>query len=151
MLVLAFLGGAMWDLVHGVWVEVHGAHGMHAGTGAEEVLELGVGWSVCAYAVLGAIGSGMRPLFLRGRWEVHCLFSGFATSVLTFLEYVLISLRREPLHFEFSRSVWERVVGAGVTALVISPLVFAFLGYVARWMGHRHYRPRLQREGGVHG
>jgi hypothetical protein len=145
MLVLAFLGGVMWDLVQGVWVESHGGQGS-----PEEVLELGVGWSVCAYAVLGAIGSGMRPLFLRGRWEVHCLFSGFATAVLTLLEYVLISLRREPLHFEFPASVWERVLGAGVTALVLSPAVFAFLGYVARWMGHRHYRPRSPREGGVH-
>jgi hypothetical protein len=106
---------------------------------------------VCAYAILGAIGSGLRPLFLRGRWEVHCLFSALASAILTFLEYVLISLRREPLHFEFSPPVWERVFGAGVTALILSPVIFAFLGYVARWMGHRHYRPRTTREGGVHG
>jgi hypothetical protein len=143
MLFLAFIAGVMWDLVHGVWVEGHGAAG-------EEVLELGVGWSVCAYAILGAIGSGLRPLFLRGRWEVHCLFSGFATASLTLLEYVLICLRREPLHFEFPHSVWGRVVGAGLTALVLSPAVFALLGYVARWMSHRHYRPRLDREGGTH-
>lgn len=142
MLILAFLGGVMWDLVHGVWVEGHGG---------EEVLELGVGWSVCAYAVLGAVGSGLRPLFLRGRWEVHCLFSALATSSLTLLEYVLISLRREPLHFDFSQVVWERVVGAGVTALVLSPAVFAFLGYVARWMGHRHHRPQEHREGAAYG
>jgi hypothetical protein len=143
MLALALMGGVLWDLSNGVWVE-HGPAG-------DEVLELGVGWSVCAYAVLGALASGLRPLFLRGRWEAHCLFSGFATAVLTLLEYGLISLRREPLHFEFSPSVWGRVLGAGLNALVLSPLIFAFLGYVARWMGHRHFRPSLQREGGALG
>jgi len=126
MLVLAFISGVSWDLLHGVWVE--------------ESLELGVGWSVCAYAVFGAILSGLRPLFLRGRWEVHCLFSGVAVACLVLIEYALICLRREPLAFDFSPVVWGRVLGAGVVALVVSPVVFAVLGYAARLMRHRHYR-----------
>ena len=126
MLVLAFVSGVSWDLLHGVWVE--------------ESLELGVGWSVCAYAVLGAVVSGLRPLFLRGRWEVHCLFSGVAVATMVFIEYGLLCLRREPLVFEFSPLVWGRVLGAGLVALAVSPIVFAVLGYVARLMRHRHYR-----------
>lgn len=132
MLVLAFLGGVMWDLLHAQWVE--------------DTVELGVGWSVLVYAVMGALMSGMRPMFLRGRWEVHCLFSGLATSVLVGAEYLMISLRREPLRFEFSPEIWGRILGAGVVALVLSPLVFSVLGYVARLLGHKHYRPEKEVE-----
>jgi hypothetical protein len=106
---------------------------------------LGVGWSVIVYAILGIIMSGLRPLFLRGRWEVHCLFSGIATSVLVLAEYLMISLRREPLRFEFNPEIWGRILGAGLVALVLSPFVFMSLGYLSRLMKHQHYRP--EREG----
>jgi hypothetical protein len=133
MLFLAFLSGLTWDLLHAQWVE--------------DTVELGVGWSVIAYAVLGVIMSGLRPLFLRGRWEVHCLFSGIATSVLVLVEYVMISLRREPLRFEFNPEIWGRILGAGLVALVLSPFVFSVLGYLGRLMKHQHYRP--EKEGGA--
>jgi hypothetical protein len=100
---------------------------------------------VIMYAILGIIMSGLRPLFLRGRWEVHCLFSGIATSVLVLAEYLMISLRREPLRFEFNPEIWGRILGAGVVALVLSPFVFMALGYLSRLMKHQHYRP--EREG----
>lgn len=132
MLLLAFLSGLMWDVMHVQWVE--------------ETMELGVGWSVLAYGILGALVSGLRPLFLRGRWEVHCLFSGFATSVLVAVEYLMISLRREPLRFEFSEVIWGRIFGAGVVALIMAPFVFAALSYLARLMGHKHYRPEHREE-----
>lgn len=130
MLVLAFVGGVMWDLMHAQWVE--------------DTIELGVGWSVMAYAVLGVVMSGMRPLFLRGRWEVHCIFSGIATSFLVLAEYIMISLRREPLRFEFTPLIWGKVLGAGVVALALSPVVFAVLGYLSRLVGHKHYRPEKE-------
>ena len=127
MLVLAFIAGFMWDIMHVQWVD-----------GA---MELGVGWSGFMYAVLGALMSGFRPLFLRGRWEVHCLFSGFATVVLVLGEYLMLSVRREPLRFEFSALVWGRILGAGVITLVAAPFVFGVLEYLARLVGHKHYRP----------
>ena len=130
MLCLAFIAGVMWDLMHAQWVE--------------DVVELGVGWSVLAYAILGVIMSGLRPLFLRGRWEVHCLFSGVATSVLVGIEYLMISLRREPIRFEFSPEIYGRIFGAGLMALVISPLLFFVMGYLSRLTGHKHYRPEKE-------
>ena len=127
MLTLAFVSGLMWDLLH--------VQGM------EDAGDLGVGWSVIAYGILGTLIGGLRPLFLRGRWEVHCLFSGFGTSVLVAVEYLMLSLRREPLRFEFSSVVWGRIIGAGVVALLVSPVVFWVLGYLGRLMGHKPYRP----------
>ena len=130
MLFLAFLSGVMWDLLHAQWID--------------DATELGIGWSVLVYAVLGALMSGMRPLFLRKRWEVHCLFSGLATSILVLMEYLMISLRREPLHFDFSGVIWGRIVGAGVVALVLAPFAFFSLSYLAGLMGHQHYRPQKE-------
>lgn len=132
MLFLAFCSGVMWDLIH--------IQGM------EDSGDLGIGWSVIAYGILGTLVSGMRPLFLRGRWEVHCLFSGAGTSVLVLLEYLMLSLRREPLHFEFSNLVWGRVFGAGILALIVSPFVSLILGYLGGLLGHTHYRPERAEE-----
>jgi hypothetical protein len=132
MLVLAFISGLMWDILHIQWVEDTG--------------ELGVGWSVLMYAILGALVSGLRPLFLRGRWEVHCLFSGLATATLVAVEYMMLSLRREPLRFEFSNLIWGRILGAGIIALVLSPFVFLVLGYISRLIGHKHHRPERGEE-----
>ena len=42
-------------------------------------VEISVGWSILLYAVLAAIMHGLRPLFIRGRWEVHCIMSGLCT------------------------------------------------------------------------
>ena len=35
----------------------------------------------CFTRVLAGIMHGLRPLFVRGRWEVHCILSGICTSV----------------------------------------------------------------------
>ena len=43
-------------------------------------VEIALGWSILLYAVLAAIMHGLRPLFIRGRWEVHCIMSGVCTS-----------------------------------------------------------------------
>src|SRR6478735_11792252 len=59
MLALSFLGGLMWDSLH---VQI-----------LEGDVEIGLGWSIILYSVLGSLMSGFRPLFQRGRWEIHCL------------------------------------------------------------------------------
>jgi hypothetical protein len=119
------------------------------GAGGEGILlevapEAGRALVVLVVRVPVVIMSGLRPLFLRGRWEVHCLFSGIATSVLVLVEYLMISLRREPLRFEFNPEIWGRILGAGLVALVLSPFVFMALGYVSRLMQHQHYRPEKE-------
>ncbi|MGZ4984370.1 MAG: hypothetical protein ACXV9Q_09740, partial [Chthoniobacterales bacterium] len=35
-------------------------------------VEITLGWSIMIYAVLASIMHGLRPLFIRGRWEIHC-------------------------------------------------------------------------------
>ena len=62
VLSLAFFAGLMLDALT---VQVLGAR-----------VEVSLGWSILLYAVLAAIMHGLRPLFIRGRWEVHCIMSG---------------------------------------------------------------------------
>ena len=56
--------------------------------------------------ILGALMGGFRPLFQRGRWEIHCLLSGVCTSIIVLAEYLMITFRREPVVFIFNQDVW---------------------------------------------
>lgn len=133
MLALAFACGLMWDALTVQVLEI----GM--GPTSARVVEIAVGWSIVLYAVLGAVMSGFRPLFQRGRWEVHCLMSGVCTSLIVLAEFLMISVRRAALYnvpFEISNSIWWRIGGPGLVALVLAPLVFFFLQALAALVGY---------------
>src|SRR3954465_404412 len=66
VMTLAFFAGFMLDALT---VQV-------LGTASMARVEISPGWSILLYAVLAAIMHGLRPLFIRGRWEVHCIMSG---------------------------------------------------------------------------
>ena len=131
MLALTFFGGLMWDAVNTQYVN---------GT-----VEISAGWSIVLFAALGAIMSGFRPLFLRGRWEIHCLLTGVCTSVLVLAEYLMITIRRQPVHFIFNDEVWWRIGGAGLAAAFLSPLIFFIFNYLAALTG---YDPQPERAEG---
>ena len=122
MLALTFAGGLMWDALN--TQNVDGA------------VEISPGWSIVLFAALGAIMSGFRPLFLRGRWEIHCLLTGVCTSVLVLAEYLMITIRRQPVHFIFNDEVWWRIGGAGLAAAFLSPLIFFIFNYLAALTGY---------------
>jgi len=130
MLALAFCGGLMWDALHTQQVE-----------GAAEI---SAGWSIILYAALGAIMSGFRPLFQRGRWEVHCLLTGVCTSALVLAEYLMLTIRRQPVQFVFNQEVWWRIGGAGLIAAFLAPLIFFLFNYLAALTG---YDPQPARAG----
>lgn len=120
MLFLAFAAGFMWDALT---VQV-----------LESGLEISLGWSIVFYAFLGAIMNGFRPLFQRGRWEIHCIISGLFTSLLLLFEFVMITLRSG--EFAFSPLVGWRILGAGIAALFLAPFLFFILNYLATLAGY---------------
>ena len=128
MLVLAFCGGLMWDALHVQMIEGN--------------VEVALGWSIVLYATLGALMGGFRPLFQRGRWEIHCLLSGVCTAVIVLAEYLMITFRREPVVFIFNKEIWWRIGGAGLVAALLSPLFFFALNYLAFIVG---YDPQPER------
>ena len=128
MLALTFFGGLMWDALS--TQPVDGA------------VEISAGWSIVLFAALGAIMSGFRPLFLRGRWEIHCLLTGVCTSVMVLAEYLMITIRRQPVQFIFDDEVWWRIGGAGLAAAFLAPLIFFIFNYLAALTG---YDPQPER------
>lgn len=93
-------------------------------------VEISVGWSILLYAVLAAIMHGLRPLFIRGRWEVHCIMSGLCTSTILLSQYLMIAFRRGSL--VFTTEAWWQIGGPGVTAMLMAPLLFWILHVLAR-------------------
>jgi hypothetical protein len=117
MLTLAFIAGFLWDAMT---VQVlDAAH-----------VEISFGWSILLYAVLAAIMHGLKPLFNRGRWEVHCVLSGICTSSILLTQYLMISFRRGSIFF--NPEVWWQIGGPGLLAMLMAPLVFWTLHWVAR-------------------
>jgi len=116
MLALATFAGLLLDLLT---VQVVGQH-----------IEISVGWSILLYAVLSAIMHGLRPLFMRGRWEVHCIMSGVCTSLILLSQYLMITFRRGSILF--THEVWWQIGGPGAIAMLMAPLVFWLLHLIAR-------------------
>ncbi len=116
MLSLALFAGVLLDALT---VQVIGAK-----------VEISLGWSILLYAVLAGIMHGMRPLFIRGRWEVHCLLTGLCTSAIILAQYLMITFRRGSVFF--SREVWWQIGGPGLMAMLMAPVLFWMLNWLAR-------------------
>ncbi len=122
MLALAFFAGLLLDALT---VQLVGSR-----------VEISLGSSILLYAVLGGIMHGLRPLFIRGRWEIHCILSGICTSAIVLAQYLMISFRRGSLFF--SHEVWWQIGGPGLIAMLISPVVFFILHWLARATAYRY-------------
>jgi hypothetical protein len=127
VMALAFFAGFMLDALT---VQVLGGR-----------VEISLGWSILLYAVLAAIMHGLRPLFIRGRWEVHCVMSGVCTSAILFSQYLMISFRRGSLFF--NREVWWQIGGPGLIAMLMAPLAFWILHSLAR-LSRNPYLPEQE-------
>ncbi len=119
MLILAFWAGFLLDSLS---AQVVGPQ-----------VEISMGSSILLYAVLAGIMHGLRPLFVRGRWEVHCIVSGLCTSTILLAQYLMVCFRRGSIFF--SREVWWQIGGPGLLAMIMAPLVFWALHWLSRATG----------------
>ena len=132
-LALAFFNGLLWDALTVLFLKPTEAFVVDTPV----VPELTMGWSILLFGALAILVHGLRPLFLRGRWELHCLASGFCTSVILVAQYLMITFKRHGLIFP--RDLWGRVLVPGFFAMVMAiPVYFLFrllaaaLGYTVR-------------------
>jgi len=132
MLALAFFAGVLLDVLT---VQVIGPR-----------VEISLGSSILIYGVLAGIMHGLRPLYSRGRWEVHCVMCGVCTSAIVLAQYLMITFRRGSVFF--SREVWWQIGGPGLIAILISPLAFWSLHWIARASAYPYLpgRSRLEYE-----
>ncbi len=92
-------------------------------------VEISAGSSILLYGVLAGFMHGLRPLFARGRWEVHCILSGVCTSLIVLAQYLMITFRRGSL--VFTPEICWQIGGPGFIAMAMAPILFWFL----QWMG----------------
>jgi hypothetical protein len=122
MLALTFVGGLMWDAINTVTIN--------------DTPLVTMGWSIVLYMALGTIMAGFRPLFIRGRWEVHCLLTGLLIAAIPAAEFIMITVRTEPIQWVWNRDAAWRIGGAGLIATLLSPLLFFVLNYLAVLTGY---------------
>ena len=99
------------------------------------------GISILFYLAPGLIMHGLRPLFLRHRWETHCLLAETGALLTPFIllgQYAMLSFERS--EFLFSDIILWRIVGPGLISLWIAPCVFFILTPLSHVLG---YRPGL--------
>jgi hypothetical protein len=128
MLALALFAGVLMDALT---VQVIGGK-----------VEISTGSSILLYGVLAGIMHGLRPLFARGHWEVHCILSGIFTSLIVLAQYLMITFRRGSL--VFSREIWWQIAGPGLIAMAVAPIVFWILHWVSRMTAYP-YGPERRR------
>jgi hypothetical protein len=116
MLALAFYAGVLLDALT---VQVIGGK-----------VEVSAGSSILLYGVLAGVMHGLRPLFARGHWEVHCILSGIFTSLIVLAQYLMITFRRGSL--VFSREIWWQIGAPGIVAMLMAPILFWFLQWLGR-------------------
>ena len=103
-------------------------------------VEIALGWSIIVYAVLASIMHGLRPLFIRGRWEIHCIMSGVCTSLILLAQYLMITFRRGSI--VFTPEAWWQIGGPGVIAMIMAPLLFWLLHTIGDATGNPYIAER---------
>jgi len=120
MLFLAFAGGLMWDCLN--FLPIDGR------------ADVPFGGTIVLYAGIGCVINGLRPLYLRGWWQLHVALIGLLTSLLVLIEYLVITFRREPFALIWPREVWLRIAGSGVAALILAVPSMMILNWIGRRM-----------------
>jgi len=95
-------------------------------------VEISLGWSMLFYVFLGTALRPLRPLFLEGRWEVHCLGSAATTLSLLLLQYIMVCLRRGSFLFDWT--IFWHITGPSVLALLLAPAVYFFFKLLSAGM-----------------
>jgi hypothetical protein len=128
MLALALYAGVLLDAVT---VQVIGGK-----------VEISTGSSILIYGVLAGVMHGLRPLFARGRWEVHCILSGvftsFDSSGAIFDDHISSRLFYfYPRNLLADRRAWSSCHGD-------APILFWFLQWIGRITAYS-YQPERGR------
>ena len=144
MLIIALAAGLMTDAIAAQVFDVRLDGGQ-----ITQTVEIALGWSIILYAVLGSVMSGFRPLFKRGRWEIHCLMSGILVALIVLAQFLMISVRRAALDgtaFVYTQEIGWRIAGAGVVALILAPILFWGLSTLAAFVGYNPRKPDTEEE-----
>ncbi len=132
MLLLAFIGGILWDAHCSLAPIVADSEVYRA-----PVESLRFGYSILLFAAMGFLMQGLIPLFRQGKWQFSALLTGVATFLYLTAEYILISFVRGD--FTITRSIVRLMSYTSLLTMLFSPLVFWLLYQIARFFDHSLY------------
>jgi cell shape-determining protein MreD len=129
MLLLAFIGGFLWDAHCGL-----GPQGGDPTVYTQQVESLRFGYSIFLFGAMGLLMQGIQPLFKKGIWQVSALLSGIAIFLYLTAEYLIINFVRGD--FVLSTATVIQVLFSSLFTMLFSPLVFWLLFRIAKACGH---------------
>lgn len=132
MLLLAFIGGLLWD-AHCFLPSIHADLEFYR----QPTESLAFGYSILLFAAMGFLMQGMNPLFRQGKWHFSALLTGVAIFFYLTAEFILISFIRGD--FVISRSILRLLFYTSLMTMLLSPIVFWILYRIARLFGHSLY------------
>ena len=141
MLTMAFATGFVWDARYLPFVTQDSGTEQLAGLASDSLAlgmtstmstgaDLGFGYSILLFGILGALMQGIRPLFKKGRLELPVLMVGFVTAAWLLAQYLLISFLRGSAYFP--SEVWTKLVTDTLLAMLASPIIFLVLHTLAK-------------------
>ena len=129
MLILAFLGGFLWDAQQVLIVEQGDPMVYHSTPDS-----LKFGYSIILYTLMGFLMQGIRPLFRDEKWYIFTAFTGIAIFLYLFVEYLLRGFIIGG--FSLDSGVIEQIGATSVLTMLLSPFIFWILFRIADLCGH---------------
>lgn len=137
MLVLAFVGGVLWDAQSTL-----GPHGGDPEIYTRQVEALRFGYSILLFGAMGTLMQGIQPLFKRGNWQSSALLSGVAVFLYLLCEYAIIHFVRGD--WVVNRPTFMKMGFTALFTMCFSPFLFALLSKLAACCDHSIH-PDVQR------
>ena len=138
MLLLAFIGGFLWDAQCALGPEV-GDPAVYK----DKIESLRFGVSILLFAGLGFLMQGIQPLYRTGKWQFSVLLSGIAIFFYLAAEYLLINFLRGD--FVITRATFMQMVYTSLLTMLISPLILWMFARIAERYGHTLYPEREEK------
>ena len=132
MLLLAFIGGLLWD-AHCSLAPVTADPEVYT----QPVDSLLFGYSILLFAAMGFLMQGLNPLFRQGKWQFSALLTGVAIFLYLTAEFILISFIRG--EFTITRSIIRLLSYTSLLTMLFSPLIFWLLYRIAKMFDHSLY------------
>ena len=126
MLLVAFCTGLLSDLMYLNVIEGR--------------VEIALGCSIVFFVIYGSIANGFRPSYLRGHWWPVIPLSVICTWAFLFMQFAMISLRREA--FVFDQAILWRLFAPGLLAGLFAPLLRAVVSPFSALIPENPWRTR---------
>ncbi|MCE2960103.1 MAG: hypothetical protein ACK46A_02625 [Akkermansiaceae bacterium] len=132
MLLLAFIGGLLWD-AHCYLAPIVADPEVYS----QPVESLRFGYSIILFGIAGFLMQGLNPVFRQGKWHFSALLSGIAIFLYLTAEFLVISFIRGD--FTITRSIFRLLIYTSVLTMIISPIVFWLLYQIAKIFDYSLY------------